>query len=340
MRQWIMRGAACLLALQWFWAVVPASAKDICFPNDKTPHCLTDPFSDYWDNNGGLPVFGYPITPTSRERNRDTGQVYRTQWMERNRFEFHPENTGTPYEILLGLLGKDRLAQLGRGIEPPESGAKRGCLWFKETGHNVCDQGNGIGFKTYWETHGLAIEGLDSYARSLQLFGLPLTEPRMETNSSGDTVLTQWFERARFEWHPNNPNEYKVLLGLLGKEVRSGQTPLPPPSTTPPVTGTCTTNAPAPASNGQAWVVYPSIASNGQQIVCARLLVNNQAQNAVMTTFEVVSPNGTKSYIALTDNSGVALLEFRIGSHPANTTIRINVTFSTGQTATTSFTVK
>jgi hypothetical protein len=42
----------------------------------------------------------------------------------------------------------------------------------------------------------------------------------METNSSGDTVETQWFERARFECHPNNPPEFRVVLGLLGNEVR------------------------------------------------------------------------------------------------------------------------
>ncbi len=30
---------------------------------------------------------------------------------------------------------------------------------------------------------------------------------------------TQWFECARFEGHPNNPPEYRVLLGLLGDEV-------------------------------------------------------------------------------------------------------------------------
>ncbi len=44
----------------------------------------------------------------------------------------------------------------------------------------------------------------------------------METNSSGANVLTQWFERARLEWHPTNPEPYKVLLGLLGNEARSG----------------------------------------------------------------------------------------------------------------------
>jgi hypothetical protein len=29
------------------------------------------------------------------------------QYFERNRFEFHPENRGTRYEVLLGLLGND-----------------------------------------------------------------------------------------------------------------------------------------------------------------------------------------------------------------------------------------
>lgn len=234
----VRRMLSILLALAFVFGVVAlprtASAKELCFAG-KTEYCLNDPFSGYWENNGGLPVFGYPITAAAPEQNRDTGQTYNTQWVERNRMEVHPENAGTPYEILLGLLGKDRLAQIGRNwqAEPREAGPKAGCLWFEQTGHNVCNNSGNLGFKTYWETHGLKISGLDNYARSLQLFGLPLTEPKMETNSSGDTVLTQWFERARFEWHPNNPDEYKVLLGLLGKEVRSGNTPPPPPPSDP-----------------------------------------------------------------------------------------------------------
>ncbi|HZG67583.1 MAG TPA: hypothetical protein VEZ12_12620, partial [Herpetosiphonaceae bacterium] len=65
-----------------------------------------------------------------------------------------------------------------------------------------------------------------SLEESLALSGLPLTEARMETNAAGDTVLTQWFERARLEWHPNNPDPYKVLLGLLGVELRGHVPPL------------------------------------------------------------------------------------------------------------------
>jgi hypothetical protein len=41
------------------------------------------------------------------ELDPETGKTFLTQWFERSRFELHPENAGTRYEVLLGLLGKD-----------------------------------------------------------------------------------------------------------------------------------------------------------------------------------------------------------------------------------------
>ncbi len=199
--------------------VEPIKFDTQCFDVPGIINCLNDKFLTYWNGNGGLPVFGYPITAAANEVNPDTEQNYLTQWLERNRFELHPENAGTPYEVLLGLLGKERLAQLNRQIEPREAGPVDDCLWFDQTGHNVCNQAGNLGFKSYWQSHGLKIDGLDTYARSLQLFGLPLTSAKSETNANGDTVVTQWFERARLEWHPSNPDEFKVLLGLLGNEI-------------------------------------------------------------------------------------------------------------------------
>jgi hypothetical protein len=227
----------------------PTSAQaQRCFP--QTNQCISGRFRQFWEQNGGLQVFGYPITAAANEVNRDTGQTYLTQWFERNRFELHPENR-PPYDVLLGRLGDDRLRQLGRNwqAEPRENGPQANCLWFERTGHNVCNQGGALGFRTYWERNGLRDPALNAYGRSLALFGLPLTAPRMETNTSGDTVLTQWFERARFEWHPNNPNPFKVLLGLLGNEVRTGVgTPLPttPPATTATASPTSTTPTATP----------------------------------------------------------------------------------------------
>jgi glutamine cyclotransferase len=77
----------------------------------------------------------------------------------------------------------------------------------------------------------------------------------MEINANGDTVLTQWFERARFEYHPKNPEPFTVLLGLLGTEVRAGTATRPP--SPGPMTPTPTT-APVPEhSTYQVINAYP-----------------------------------------------------------------------------------
>jgi hypothetical protein len=211
-----------LLALLLGALASPAqAAQQLCFP--ETGFCIEERFAAYWQQNGGLPVFGFPIGPAQQEVNRETGQSYLTQWFERNRFELHPENRA-PYDVLLGRLGDDLLRTQGIDwqLTPRESGPRQGCRWFEQTGHNICDQAPGLGFKTYWETHGLRDDRLDAGGRSLALFGLPLTEARVETNpADGQPYLTQWFERARVEWHPEKENAYKVLLGLLGNEARA-----------------------------------------------------------------------------------------------------------------------
>ena len=233
MRRSTVRRLGCLsLGLLALLATLPGARQahaqtPRCFP--QTGQCIDGRFRRFWEQNGGLAVFGYPITAARDEVNRDTGRTYLTQWFERNRFELHTENA-PPYEVLLGRLGDDRLRQLGRvwQAEPREPGPQAGCLWFDQTGHNVCNQSGALGFRSYWEGNGLRDPALNAYRRSLALFGLPLTAPQMETNSSGDRVLTQWFERARFEWHPGNPNPYKVLLGRLGAEVIAQQGGGPP----------------------------------------------------------------------------------------------------------------
>lgn len=202
-----------------------------CF--GETGQCIEGRARQYWERHGGLAVFGFPITGVSAETNHDTGQTYQTQWLERNRFELHPENQA-PYEVLLGRLGDDRLRQLGKDWQSFPKAGPTVPHYFAATGHAIAHEP----FWRYWSTHGLEFDGRPgtSERESLALFGYPISEPAMETNASGDTVLTQWFERARLEDH----GAKGVLLGLLGKEVKAGPpqqapvTPAPLPAPSPP----------------------------------------------------------------------------------------------------------
>ncbi|MCX7860413.1 MAG: hypothetical protein N2385_09995 [Chloroflexus sp.] len=208
----------------------PAQAQNrICF--NEVPDCIEGRFAEYWQQNGGLPVFGFPMTPAFQQEVE--GKVRLVQIFERNRFELHPENA-RPYDVLLGRLGDELLQRRGTPWqnEPKAPTTQQaGCRYFAQTQHLVCDA-----FLRYWQSYGLEFDGRRGFseAESLALFGLPLTEARVETNSSGDTVLTQWFERARFELHTNLGPDV-VLLGLLGREAFAPQpAPQPTPQPTPP----------------------------------------------------------------------------------------------------------
>lgn len=177
----------------------------------ETGHTLQGRFLDFWQRHGGLAVFGFPMTEQRTGPSSVTTQVF-----ERSRFEYHPEHD-PPYDVTLGRLGVEALQAQGRDwrsfptVDGPPS---PDCLYFAETAHSLCGP-----FKAYWEHHGLEFDGQrgSSFAESLALSGLPLSEPHEET-VDGRTLTVQWFERARFELHPGHPAQ-PVLLGRLGSEV-------------------------------------------------------------------------------------------------------------------------
>ncbi len=95
-------------ALGGLLAAAPGSraAETACFA--ETGQCVSDPFLTYWREHGGLAINGYPLSDQHPEVLED-GKIYQVQYFERARFELHPENAGTPYEVLLGLLGREQL---------------------------------------------------------------------------------------------------------------------------------------------------------------------------------------------------------------------------------------
>ena len=158
-----------------------------------TGHTLHGAFLEYWTKYGGLAQFGYPITEEFTEPNGSNKKPFDVQYFERARFEHHPENRGTQYEVLLGSLGTDL-----HTVDPPASPIPASARYFEQTGHNVSGA-----FLRYWETHG-----------ALFVYGFPISEQLEEVNPIDRKIYTvQYFERARFELHR------EVLLGLMGTQV-------------------------------------------------------------------------------------------------------------------------
>jgi hypothetical protein len=211
-----------------------AQADQRCFR--ETGFCIAGRLRTFWEQNGGLPVFGFPIAAQRAELIEE--RMIESQWFERSRLELHPENSA-PYDVLLGRLGADRLRQQDRDWRAfPTSTPQAGCRFFAETSHNICGD-----MLAVWRAHGLEFDGRagTSEAESLALFGQPLSDAQPETIGDGRRAIVQWFERACFELHPENPPPYDVLLGLLGAEVRSvaqPPTPTPMPTATPTPTAT------------------------------------------------------------------------------------------------------
>jgi len=78
----------------------------------QTGHEICGHFLNYWESNGGLAIYGYPLSDPFIEGG------YTVQYFERARFEWHPDNVGTPYAVLLGLLGRDAAARDGVNTSP------------------------------------------------------------------------------------------------------------------------------------------------------------------------------------------------------------------------------
>jgi hypothetical protein len=183
-----------------------------CF--SETGKCIQGRIRAYWEANGGIPVFGLPITEQRTETVE--GKAVELQWFERNRLELHPQNS-LAFRVLLGRLGYDRLQQQNRDWGAfPKDQPKIGCRYFAETGHNICEP-----FLRVWRlANG---KSNNAEAAAIALYGLPLSSAQTERMADGQEQLVQWFERARFEYHPANSQPFDVLLGLLGNEVRANQ---------------------------------------------------------------------------------------------------------------------
>jgi hypothetical protein len=166
----------------------------VYFP--QTGQYLGHAFLDYWRHNGAIHVFGYPITS---EFNQDGMTV---QYFERAIFEWHPDNPDA-HKVLLRRMGADARNDRGLRDHPAFQRAEQlsgnNVQYFDVTGHNL-----GNAFRDYWQDRG-----------GLAIFGYPMSEEFQRD----DGMTVQYFERAIFEWHPDNPSDWRVLQERLGAQA-------------------------------------------------------------------------------------------------------------------------
>jgi hypothetical protein len=199
LRRLLLRGSSVVLALALLVALVPvitpptaAQTEERFFP--ETGYSIKGAFRFFWETNGGVDVFGYPIT--GEYTSSSTGRL--TQYFERARFEL-TERDGEAY-VELGRLGVEITG--GREfpkVPPIENTDDR--RYIPETGHIIQ-----YGFKEIWETRG-----------DVRIFGYPISEEILEPFEDGQWRTVQYFERARFEYWPNFPPGERVLLTNLGR---------------------------------------------------------------------------------------------------------------------------
>jgi LPXTG-site transpeptidase (sortase) family protein len=184
---------------------ITAEGSPLFFP--ETGHTLAYSFRSFWEQNGGLSIFGFPITEVYVENGRPV------QYFERARLEWFGDLVLTQGGLLGRWAAGDKQNQLPfKSLTTPILPSDA-LDFYPQTGHML-----GNGFRNYWRTHG-----------GLAVFGYPISEEFQEKNSADGKLYTvQYFERARFEYHSDNPIEYQVELGLLGREYLGKMHPAPP----------------------------------------------------------------------------------------------------------------
>jgi hypothetical protein len=199
--RWLLTLVVLLAAL----SLVPASPTQAvgdarCFR--ETGQCINASFRRFWEQNGGLRIFGFPIQSqigTTIDGRRATSQLF-----ERARFQQFVDVRNAP--VTLGNVGIEALELQGiywqdfAPIYDPDAVARGECTYYGATNHAVC-----YGFRDFYNRNG-----------GNRIFGNPISDEIVE----GDRVI-QWFERGRFEYYLYDPQLARlgVLLGLVGTEL-------------------------------------------------------------------------------------------------------------------------
>jgi hypothetical protein len=167
-------------------------AQDVDFKIfSQSGHRVSGEFLEFYNRVENAEIyFGYPI---SREfTDQLTGR--RTQYFQRVRFEYYPDEKELQTRVKLSDLG-NFLYEETRGDDLPIISSSPACMEY-ETGFKVC-----LAFLEYYLANG-----------AVSQFGFPISNFRVE-----DGRIVQYFNRAKFTWLPNGAPGQRVQLSDLGR---------------------------------------------------------------------------------------------------------------------------
>jgi hypothetical protein len=265
----------------------------------ETGHTVSGVFLTFFESfDEPLLYFGYPIT----DELIDPIDGQRSQYFQRARFDLI-ENGNGESAIRLAPLGE--LLHDGQGLVIPTNQNVSACRRF-DTGQEVC-----YGFLAFYDNHGGSM-----------LFGDPISGLEQR-----DDRLVQYFERARFEWRPEQPAGSRVGLTDLGRiyfDKRIGNQAFLQAKQ-----GSNILSAPIKLAS-YAFVTSPMAASGSQQKVF--IIVQDQNFNPVPGASVQIAVHLPGELGAVyrspdtTDGNGIASLVFQVDQYASQQIVEIEVT--------------
>lgn len=238
-------------------------------------------------------VFGYPITEQMTSRDGKT-----VQYFQRARFELRTD---------LPEGQQVQLTAVGQALYQPANqlklGNTAGCE-LSATGYSVC-----FAFLDFYKAKGGAAQ-----------FGNPISPFEFHEN-----LIVQYFEKARFEWRADRPEDQRVVLTDLGR-LYFDQIGEDPAQLKPVKPLDATINA-VLSIRVRAFVLKPLTRSTGQQTVF--VIVQSQTLQAVSnaTGKATISwPDGrVEDFFFTTNSSGLGTVTFNFADQKKGELIPIDI---------------
>ncbi len=163
-----------------------------------------DALAGFWSSNGGADLFGQPLSVVLDET-KAGGERLLAQYFDCMRLEYRTPSGGVPAHVRTGRLSLEAQTTGSPATLLPKSLRGAQAVFT----HNGTRVSTPQAFFNFWARNG-----------GMPIFGYPVSPVLVDMLAGGRTVIAQYFECARFEYHPEYGGTLReVQLAPLGAQV-------------------------------------------------------------------------------------------------------------------------